>query len=128
MAEQDTETWDLWYPKAGATGLPFARGRIRAGVEVLLVHAAPPVLTATLWSSDRRVLAEGFDLQRIQDTPIARLTRQGDRIERADIWPGEADIGALVLLPGGEVGTLVKWWNAADHSEWRWQLELYNQR
>jgi hypothetical protein len=128
MAEQNTETWDLWYPKAGATGLPFARGRIEAGTEVLLVHAAPPVLTATLWSGDRRVLAEGFDLQRTQDTPIARLTRQGDRIERVDIWPGEADIGVLVLLPGGEVGTLVKWWNAADHSEWRWQLELHNHR
>jgi hypothetical protein len=128
MAEQETEIWDLWYPEAGATGLPFARGRIRAGVEVLLVHAAPPVLKATLWSGGRRVLAEGSDLQRTQDTPIARLTRRGDRIEREDIWPGEADTGTLVLLPGGEAGTLVKWWNAADHSEWRWQLELYNHR
>ena len=34
--------------------------------------------------------------------------------------------GALVILPGGEVGTLVAWWNAADGSEWRWRVEFYN--
>ena len=38
------------------------------------------------------------------------------------------DVGRLVLLPGGEVGTLLRWWNADDHSEWRWQIELYNHR
>ena len=44
MMQQTTEEWNLWYPKAAATGLPFARGRV-AGTDVLLVHAAPPVLT-----------------------------------------------------------------------------------
>ena len=33
-----------------------------------------------------------------------------------------------VLLPGGEVGVLLSWRNAADESEWRWQVEFYNQR
>lgn len=32
------EIWDLWYSKAGATGLSFARSRIDA-VEIVLVHA-----------------------------------------------------------------------------------------
>ncbi len=38
------------------------------------------------------------------------------------------DLGSLVILPGGEVGTLVEWWNAPDGSEWRWRLEFYNRR
>jgi hypothetical protein len=33
-----------------------------------------------------------------------------------------------VILPGGEVGTLVQWWHSDDRSEWRWQIELYNRR
>ena len=61
MAEQTTEDWDLWYPKAGATGIPFARGRVDS-VDVMLVHAAPPVLTATVRNGDGREMAAGKDL------------------------------------------------------------------
>jgi|SRR6185503_5175903 hypothetical protein len=127
MAQRQTEEWDLWYPKAGATGIPFGRGRV-AGTDVLLVHAAPPVLTVVVRGSDGRVLAEGKDLEAPDATPITRLTRRDNRIEREDIWPGEQDIGRLVLLVGGEVGILKQWWNADDYSEWRWQIELYNHR
>jgi len=127
MAEQTTEDWDLWYPKAAATGIPFARGRVE-NVDVMLVHAAPPVLTVTVRSGDGRVLAEGKDLEQTDDMPITRLTRRGDTIEREDIWPTDEDIGRLVLLPGGEAGKLLLWWNAPDHSEWRWQVEFYNHR
>lgn len=35
-----TETWDLWYPGAAATGLAFARGRLDP-TDVLWVHSAP---------------------------------------------------------------------------------------
>ena len=128
MAERKTETWDLWYPKAGATGISFARGRVAAGVEIMLVHAAPEVLTVTVRDADGQVLAEGQDLPMAEDTPISRLTRQGNRITREDIWPGEQDLEQLVILPGGEVGTLKAWRHAEDHSEWRWQIELYNHR
>lgn len=127
MAGQEIQDWDLWYPKAAATGIPFARGRVES-VDVMLVHAAPPVLTATVRSADGRVLAEGNDLEQTDDTPITRLTRRGDTIEREDIWPADGDIGRLVLLPGGEAGKLLLWWNAPDHSEWRWQVEFYNHR
>lgn len=128
MASDATEVWDLWYPKAGATGISFARGRVEAGVEVMLVHAAPEYLTVTVRSGDGDILAHGKDLQVTTDSPIARLTRRGDRIEREDIWPDGADLEHLVILPGGEVGTLKQWWHAADHAEWRWQIELYNHR
>ena len=127
MPRKNLEEWDLWFPQAAATGLPFARGRVDAA-EVMLVHAAPPMLTVTVRNDAGDVLAAGTDLARSAETPITRLIRRGERIEREDIWPGDADLGRLVILPGGEVGTLRQWWNADDHSEWRWQLELYNHR
>ncbi len=126
MPEKQTQDWDIWYPKAAATGLPFARGRIDP-TNVLLVHAAPPVLTVTVYEQGRSV-AFAQDLAAGDDTPITRLTRNGNLITRQDIWPTDSDLGELVMLPGGEVGTLKSWWNAPDHSEWRWQIELYNHR
>jgi hypothetical protein len=128
MAAQQTETWDLWYPQAGATGLPFARGRVAAGAEMMLVHAAPPVLTVVVRNAEDQVLAKGENLPSTADTPIASLTRRGPQIERTDLWPGSAELGQLVLLAGGEVGALIAWWHAENHTEWRWQIELYNHR
>jgi hypothetical protein len=122
-----TEIWDLWYPKAGATGIAFGRGRMNA-TGTLLVHAAPPELTVTVRNDTGEVLAEGKNLSQTADTPITRLTRHGHQLERSDIWPDASAIGQLVLLAGGEVGVLKAWWHAADHSEWRWQIELYNHK
>jgi hypothetical protein len=73
-------------------------------------------------------VAQGKDLAVTDDTPIARLTRRGDQVERVDIWPGPDEIGQLVILAGGEVGVLKSWWHAEDQSEWRWQIELYNHK
>jgi hypothetical protein len=123
---QHTEDWDLWYPKAGATGILFGRGRLNQ-TSVLLVHAAPPVLTVTI-RCDGQTVAEGRDLEATAETPITRLTRQGVTIVREDIWPAESDLGLPVLLAGGEVGILRQWWHADDCTEWRWQIELYNHR
>jgi hypothetical protein len=125
--ERMRRVWDLWYPRAAATGLPFARGRLDA-TDVLLVHAAPEVLDVAVRDDDSRLLALGKDLKRTADRPMARLTKRGDRIEREDLWPAQADLGRLVILPGGEVGILLDWWNAADGSEWRWRVEFYNHR
>src|SRR5690606_2557098 len=65
MAEDSAgiELWDLWYPSAGATGLPFARGRIDA-TEVLWVHAAPEVLSVRVRSDDDTLVARGSSLRR----------------------------------------------------------------
>ena len=58
---------------------------------------------------------------------MAILIRRGDQVARQDRWPTKEDIGQLVLLPEGEVGVLTQW-KAVDGSEWRWQVEFYNQR
>ena len=57
---------------------------------------------------------------------MAILTRRENRVTRQDRWLIKKDIGQCVLLPGGEVGVLIQWWNAEDGSEWRWQVEFYN--
>jgi hypothetical protein len=124
---QRLELWDLWYPQAAATGIAFARGRLEA-TDVLLVHAAPPMLTVEVRSDDGERLAFSTDLPQTADRPIARLTRRGAAIVREDLWPTSTDIGQLVIPPGGEVGRLSQWWNADDGSEWRWQVEFYNHR
>lgn len=127
MNTQRLQLWDLWYPKAAATGVPFARGRL-APTHVLLVHAPPEFLTVEIRSDSGTLLAKGADLEQTAERPMARLTRRGKQITRTDIWPAAADIGRLVILPGGEVGTLLAWWNASNGGEWRWQVEFYNHR
>jgi hypothetical protein len=121
------QIWDLWYPHAAAQGLPFARGRLDA-TNALLVHALPETIDVAVRDDDGSLIARGKGLDRTAESPIARLTLRGATIERSDIWPDEDDIGRPVILPGGEVGILLSWWNAPDESEWRWQVEFYNRR
>jgi hypothetical protein len=125
--DREHEVWDLWYPDAAAQGLPFARGRL-AATAMLLVHAAPERLDVAVRDDSGTLLAEGKGLRRTADTPILRLTRRDGAITREDIWPGANDLNRPVLLPGGEVGLLLAWWNPPDGSEWRWRVEFYNHR
>jgi hypothetical protein len=122
------EQWDLWFPAVGATGLSFARSEVDAGAagDRVLVHAAPPKLAVTVRDEAGRVLAEGRDLERGQPGPMSFLVRDGGSIRLEDGWPGQDDLGRLVILPGGEAGILKAWWHADDRSEWRWQVEFYN--
>lgn len=122
------ETWEVYYPDAAANGLLLARARIDP-TEVLWVHAAPDTLAVTVREGDDRVIARGEPLERRGPyLPMTRLVRSGRAVTREDRWPRAADLGSLVLLPGGEVGTLVEWWNAPDGSQWRWRVEFQNRR
>jgi hypothetical protein len=128
MPEQAVQTWELWFPEAAATGLPFARARIKPTV-VVWVHAAPPTLAVTVREGDERVIARGEGLHRAgPQLPMTRLALQDGKVTREDRWPAPGDLGSLVILPGGEAGTLLAWWNAEDGSEWRWQVEFSNHR
>jgi len=122
------ETWDLWFPEAGATGIPIARGRLDA-TDILWAHAVPANLDVTVRDQDERVIASGKALKRTGERlPLTRLARHGTEVVRQDRWPTQADLGSPVILPGGEVGILTAWWNAEDGSAWRWQVEFYNHR
>ena len=128
MANGENQTWELWYPAAAATGLQFARGRIDP-TDVLWVHAAPDRLAVTVRAGDERIVGRGEPLEREGHyLPMTRLTLEGDQVRREDRWPTQADLGALVILPGGEVGVLTAWWNAEDGSAWRWSVEFSNKR
>jgi hypothetical protein len=127
MAEDKREIWDLWYPKAGATGIPFARCRIDPA-DIVLVHAAPPHLSVQVRRNTGELLAEGLNMAATDDTPIARLYRGDVSICMDNVWPGAEDIGRVVILAGGEAGILKEWWNEPDHSAWRWAVEFFNHR
>ena len=120
-----TECWEVWYPKAGATGLLLGRGLLDATQDILL-HSAPEVVTVEVRDKQGNRLAFGKDLQRTLASPMCRLRKDGDSILREDIWPTDADLGATVLMPGGEVGVLKQWWHSDDKMRWRWQVEFYN--
>ena len=53
------ESWDLWFPDAGATGIAFSRSRLegQAAGNRLLVHAAPPTLEVAVRDQDGKLLA-----------------------------------------------------------------------
>ena len=122
------EIWELWYPDAAASGLPFARCLIEPA-DVVLVHAAPDMLQVEVRDDDGARLAFGEHLARAgAPFPMTRLLRAGGAVRREDGWPRADDIGRAVLLAGGEAGTLKAWWNAGDGAEWRWTVEFYNRR
>ena len=123
MPSKEIQIWDLWVPDVAAQGLSFARGRLDA-TDALIVHAAPEKLNVEVRSDDGIVLAKGTNLPRTANTPMALLRRQGDKITREDIWPSETDYGTPVIVAGGEVGILQKWWNDPGEQEWRWSLDF----
>ncbi len=127
MQTQEIQIWDVWVPDIGAQGLSFARGRLDA-TDILLVHAAPEKLNVEVRDDDGSLLAKGTNLPRTVNSPMTRLRRSRDTITREDIWPTEADYGSPVMVAGGEVGMLQKWWNDPGQQEWRWSLEFYNHR
>ncbi len=122
------ETWDLWIRAVGATGLSFARATVAAAAarDRVLVHAAPEQLEVVVRDGNGTLVAEGRELARGEPGPMTYLVRDGDQIRLEDGWPTDADLGRLVILPGGEAGVLTAWWHAEDRSEWRWSVEFAN--
>lgn len=128
MAMSDLHTWEIWYPGAGATGIPIARARIDP-VDGVWAHALARKVAVTVRQGDDAVVARGENLAREgRFKPMTRLWLEGDAVQREDRWPTDDDLGAIVILPGGEAGVLTAWWNADDGMEWRWSVEFRNSR
>ena len=125
VQEQSLEYWEVWYPEAGATGVLLARG-LMDPTSAVLFHSAPDTISVEVRNESGKRLSYGADLRRTLSSPMCRLRREGERVLREDIWPGESELGSIVLLPGGEVGVLKSWWHAEDKQEWRWQVEFFN--
>ena len=120
--------WEIRNPDGGSTGLELARGRM-AEHRYVLAHALPERVDVDVTDEDGTLLARAEGLEHDAVTPMSRLDLDGDGgIVRANVWPDGTDLGKPVILPGGEVGILREWWNADDHSEWRWVIELSNHR
>ena len=119
------QLWELRNPDGGPTGLEWARAKIGI-VDRVLLHAAPERLDVQIYDEAGGLVAQGRDIHADGATPISRLTLNEGRFERENIWPTEADLGTVVILPGGEAGILTAWWNADDERSWRWSIELSN--
>ncbi len=128
MAMDHLHTWEIWYPGAGATGIQIARARIDP-TDVVWVHAVARKVAVTVRQGDDHVVARGETLTREGSyLPMTRFTIAGEQVAREDRWPTDADLGSVVILPGGEAGILTAWWNAEDGSAWRWSVEFSNRR
>jgi hypothetical protein len=117
--------WEIRNPDGASMGLEFARARLD-GYARLLVHAAPSRVDVDVRDGEGTQLASATGLEAEGATPMSRMTVRDGSIHRENVWPDESDVGLPVILPGGEVGILISWWNAEDHSSWRWQIELSN--
>jgi len=121
----ETYVWELRNPDGGALGLEFARGT-SAPTDVLLVHAAPSRLNVEVRTWEGQLVAVGRNLRHEEVAPMSKLTISGDKVARENVWPTEDDVGQPVILPGGEVGILMAWWNDDVGQEWRWSVEFAN--
>lgn len=126
-AADPPDTWTIWFPAAGATGLLVARAQIRRASRVLL-HGAPDSIDVEVTNARGRRIGTARNLRRTRESPISLLTRDHSIVTREDVWPSPSDVGLPVILPGGEAGVLLAWWNSDDESEWRWIVELYNRK
>lgn len=118
-------TWEIRSSEGGMLGLEVARA-LMDPAEVALAHALPSRVHVEVRDNHGELVASGEDLEADANTPMARLELAGKDVRRSQVWPTREDYGLPVILPGGEVGVLLEWWNAEDGSEWRWRIEFYN--
>lgn len=120
------ETWDIWSTDGASQGLSFSLGKLDA-TDTIWVHAPPETLRVEVRREDgsRRAFADGLR-RNGERLPMCLLEVRAGEVKREERWPGDADVGSAVILPGGEVGIIRSWWNAPDRKEWRWTVEFYN--
>ncbi len=121
----DAHIWEVRSPDGGMLGMEVARS-VMQPAERVLGHAFPQKVDIEIRDSEGNLVAKGEGLESHEPIPMARFVVRGGTVQREQTWPDNSDYGSPVILPGGEVGILKKWWNAEDGSEWRWEVEFYN--
>jgi hypothetical protein len=111
--------WAVESSKDGERWRFFGKGWTLPG-EPLLVHGAPRFLRIRLLEPEQVDWSE--PLERDGDRPIALIELSS--AARHEIWPTDEHIGLPVLLPGGEVGRLLRFEASDDGERWTWALEF----
>lgn len=120
--------WDLRNPDGAMTGMPWGRA-LMAAHDSVLAHSLSERIDIEVRTADGEQVARVENLaDPSATTPMSRLDLRDGTVVRANVWPDESDLGKPVILPGGEVGILVEWWNEPDGSAWRWRVEFSNAR
>ena len=118
--------WDIRSRDGAMNGLEFARCTTAGGFTTVLIHAAPARMSVEIRTENGELVTRG-DVDRDGEySPMTLLARDGEVLERAEIWPSAEHHGLPVLLSGGEVGLLEAWQHADDRTWWRWSVEFSN--
>lgn len=114
--------WAVETSKDGDRWRYFGKGWTLPG-ESLLLHAVPTYVRYRGLDAKQEWCEP---LERQGDEPMTLLRL--DEHEREDLWPGPEHEGLPVLLPGGEVGRLLRFSHEDDGSEWTYALEFRGSR
>ena len=111
------ECWIVETSKDGEKWRFFGKAWKRPGEHVLL-HAVPRYVRFR-----RNEQPEwGEPLERAGDEPMTVLDFEAER--RQELWPGEEHVGLPMLLPGGEIGTLLRFEHEGPPNRWTYALEF----
>lgn len=114
--------WAVETSKDGERWRFFGKGWTKPG-EALILHGVPRYVRF------RRVDGEADwcePLERTGDHPMTLLRLEDGA--REELWPGEEHLGLPVLLPGGEVGRLLRFERSPEGDHWTWALEFRGMR
>ena len=115
--------WAVESSRDGERWRFLGKGWVLPG-EPLMVHGASTYLRFR--RTDLPDTEWGPSLERTGDEPIALLDLE--RTTRQEIWPSGEHLGLPVLLPGGEVGRLLRFERSTEGDEWTWALEFRGAR
>lgn len=113
--------WAVETSKDGERWRFFGKGWTNPG-EPLLLHGASRFVRF------KQVEAAEFGepMERTGDEPMTLLDL--DLGARTDLWPTDEHLGLPVLLPGGEVGRLLRFQRSPDGEGFTWALEFRGTR
>jgi hypothetical protein len=111
------ECWIVETSKDGERWRFFGKAWKRPGQAVLL-HAVPRFVRFRP-DGDKRWTGP---LEAGDDLPVTLLDMEAG--VRRELWPDEGCVGLPMLLPGGEIGTLLRFEHTTDPERWTYALEF----